>query len=560
MPRTSTRASTAASRARLPHSQTQPGISSFARATKPGLRSVVGSVKEGKTTTLNSTEQSQAGGLPVSPSKKRKLSELANVGAVSVFVTEVGKSEENANVDLTLTPSKTLKFSSLQLSTPKRSTRSGHYVVSEEQEDEDENTTQTVSPPRKACDARIAAGAGIEISSEIFAEEDENDDVFTPSTPSKSLARSRTIATPKSRTGTLRRTQPTLSTFSKTLPPASRQTARVHPPACSAAVEELVRLHFSFLKALTIHAAHKGVMAPADLREFLPSIERIWKKRKVVVKDLQRLLWVWKTGQGECGFRLANHGLGRVCLERVGGRTEKVDDEGALQGVFEEKVEGLWKEALDVAGGDEKKVDFLATLGLANIEESLAPFTAFRKGQQRLQDLKGGIIKMKMGALLAESAEESSGTSPARRDATTSRRQGLLDRIKNKQLRQSKLPPPPSKDVLLRRAAAGRIEEVAAVLALLRPAGYVGSGPLARMAAQRTPFCLGTIVRNVQDSTRNPISDKEVEACLGILSREDVAGHWVNIVVVNQLKSVVLKSCADVQLKELGPKVAQLDL
>ena len=100
----------------------------------------------------------------------------------------------------------------------------------------------------------------------------------------------------------------------------------------------------------------------------------------------------------------------------------------------------------------------------------------------------------------------------------------------------------------------------AAVLALLRPAGYVGSGPLARMAAQRTPFCLETIVRNVQDSTRNPISDKEVEACLDILSREDVAGHWVNIVVVNQLKSVVLKSCADVQLKELGPKVAQLEL
>ncbi|KAL4958199.1 hypothetical protein BDW69DRAFT_154435 [Aspergillus filifer] len=565
MPRTSTRTSTAASGAPLPRSQTQPGISSFARATKPGLRSVVGSVKEGKT--LNLTEKGLAGGLPVSPSKKRKLSELANVGAVSVSVTEVGKSDERQeeNVDLTLTPSKTLKFSSLQLSTPKRSTRSGHYVVSDEQEDgeEDQVQAQNVSPSRKARDARIAAGAGIEISSETAAEEDEgeNDDVFTPSTPSKSLARARTIATPKSRTGTLRRTQSTLSSLSETLPPAPRQTIRVHSPARPAAVEELVRLHSAFLKALTIHAAHKGIMAPADLREFLPSVERIWKKRKVVIKDLQRILWVWKTGQGECGFRLANHGLGRVCLERVGGRVEKVDSEGARQGIFEEKVEGLWKEALEVAGGDEKKVDFLATLGLANIEESLAPFTAFRKGQQRLQDLKGGIIKMKMGALLAESAEENSGTSPAKvRDATTSRRQGLIDRIKSKQLRQSKLPPPPSKDVLLRRAAAGRIEEVAAVLALLRPAGYVGSGPLARMAAQRTPFCLETIVRNVQDSARNPISDKEVEACLDILSREDVAGHWVNIVVVNQLKSVVLKSCADVQLKELGPKVSQLEL
>jgi hypothetical protein len=232
-----------------------------------------------------------------------------------------------------------------------------------------------------------------------------------------------------------------------------------------------------------------------------------------------------------------------------------------MQGQFEEAVSLLYKQASGQAEGEgDGEVDFLATLGLASIEESLAPFTALRKGQQRLQDLKGGVMKVKMDVLLAEAAgDEASGTTPAKmRDATTSRRQGLFDRIKNKELRQSKLPPPPSKEVLLRRAAAGRVEEVASVLALLRPAGYVGSGPTARTVAQRTPFCLETIVRNVQDSTRNPISEQEVEACLEILSRGDVAGHWVNIVVVNQLKSVVLRSCGDVQLKDIGAKVAQL--
>jgi hypothetical protein len=286
-------------------------------------------------------------------------------------------------------------------------------------------------------------------------------------------------------------------------------------------------------------------------------VERIWKKRKVVVKDLQRLLWVWeKGGESVTGgiFRLVNHGLGRVCLEKVAGRAEPVEEAG-LQTRFEQAVDLLW----DSAEGDESQVDFMATLGLAPIQESLTPFTTFRKGQQRLQDLKGGVIKMKMEALRTEATSDETSTAPQKtRDATTTRRQGLLERIKNKELRQAKLPPPPSKEALLRHAAAERVEEVAGVLALLRPAGYVGSGPMARMAAQRTPFCLDTIVRNVQDSTRNPISDKEVEACLEILSREDVAGHWVKVVVINQLKSVVLRSCGDVQLKDIGTKMTQL--
>ncbi|KAL4928455.1 DNA replication factor Cdt1 C-terminal domain-containing protein [Aspergillus undulatus] len=554
MPRTSTRATATE---RLPRVASQPGIQSFARATKPGLRSSASvNLKDGKSVSTS------ASGLPVSPSKKRKLSELANVGSVAVTSTGKNGLETTAEqVDLTLTPSKSLKFSSLNLLSPStRGRRSGHYVVSTgtetENETEAEAEAEALSPSRATRSARAGARAGTEIGVEnAIEEQNEDETLFTPSTPSKPT-RTRSIAIPRSRTAN------TLSP----LPPAARQTTHLHPPARPAAVEELVRLHSAFLKALTIHAAHKGVTAPADLREFLPSVERIWKKRKVVVKDLQRLLWVWRNGKekengkGDCGFRLANHGLGRVCLERVGGRAERIEDEGVLQNGFEEAVECLWGKALDMVDGDETRVDFVATLGLASIEESLTPFTAFRKGQQRLQDLKGGVIKMKMGALAAESEQAGSGTSPTKRDATSSRRLGLLDRIKNKELRQSKLPPPPSKDVLLRRAAVGRVEEVAGVLALLRPAGYVGSGPMARMAVQRTPFCLETIIQNVQDSTRNPISDKEVEACVEILSREDVAGHWVSIVAVNQLKSVVLKSCGDVHLKEMGAKVAQLSL
>ncbi|KAL5050154.1 hypothetical protein BDW71DRAFT_174880 [Aspergillus fruticulosus] len=515
MPRTSSTVTRSRS-ARLPRAQTQPqlGIQNFARATKPGVSSVADGKKdlEAKRPTL-----------PASPSKKRKLHELQNVdfvvreqgqGKEALQITE--ENQENENVDLlTLTPSKSLKFSSLSVSSP----RSGHYAACP--------TFPSVSPSRSTRSTRDA-----------LVREDDS----VPSTPTKCATAPAPVTTPRAKSTT----------------PLPRSKPSIRSASRLACIEEIVSLHSAFLKALTIHAAHRGVAAPADLREFLPSIQRIWKKRKVVVKDLQRLLWIWRQGPG-CVFRLANHGLGRVCLERVAGRTERIDDEAEMQGRFEEEVDLLYRRASEQAEG-EGEVDFLATLGLASVEESLAPFAAFRKGQQRLQDLKGGVIKVKMDMLLAETAgDESSGTTPAKmRDATTSRRQGLLDRIKNKELRQSKLPPPPSKDTLLRRAAAGRVEEVAGVLALLRPAGYVGSGPMARTVAQRTPFCLETIVRNVQNSTRNPISEQEVEACLEILGREDVAGHWVSIVVVNQLKSVVLRSCGDVQLKDIGAKVAQL--
>ncbi|KAL2826975.1 hypothetical protein BDW59DRAFT_144477 [Aspergillus cavernicola] len=507
MPRTSTR-----STARLPRgSQSQQlGIQSFARATKPGLSTSSGLSKDGKkdqdlSSELAPVSTAPHGILPVSPSKKRKLNEIENVECGVRDQGVGGKSD----VEGFLTPSKSLKFSALAVSTP----RSGHYASS----------SSSSASKRRA--------------SQPEPETDDN----VPSTPSKRA----TAKTPKS----------------------SRRESFVLATTRPACVEELVKLHSAFLKALTIHTAHNGIAAPVDLREFLPSVERIWKKRKVVVKDLQRLLWVLMKGcDGSAAsgglFRLANHGLGRVCLERVTGRTVRID-EVELQAQFEEAVDLLWEGALDAAGGDESRVDFMATLGLASIQESLAPFTAFRKGQQRLQDLRGGVIKLKMEVLLSESTADETSTSPSPskiRDATTSRRQGLLDRIKNKEMHQAKLPPPPSKGVLLRCAAAGRVEEVAGVLALLRPVGYVGSGPTARMAVQRTPFCLETIVRNVQDSTHNPISAKEVESCLDILSRGDVAGHWVSIVVVNQLKSVVLKSSGDVLLKEIGAKVSQLKM
>ncbi|KAA8646089.1 DNA replication factor Cdt1 C-terminal domain-containing protein [Aspergillus tanneri] len=395
-------------------------------------------------------------------------------------------------------------------------------------------------------------------------------------TPSKSLRLSKlSVSTPRSGhyASPTRNDWGALTDEKSATPtsPSKRSVARdSNPQHCrvlevrSACVEELLNLHMAFVKALTLHAAHHGIVAPAELHEFLHSIERLWKKRKVVAKDLQRLIWIWEqVAQSTTSaprFRLANYGLGRVCLERMD-RTQQVNpvNENELHDQFEQTVELLWEKALDAVGGDENRVDFIATLGVSSIHESLTPFTTFRKGQQRLQDLKGGVIKLKTERLRSTNTQEAEGQVKTP-EATNARRMGLLDRIRDKALRQSKLPPPPSKEMILRGAAAQRAEEVAGVLACLRPAGYVGSGPKATVAAQRKPFRLEMIVQNVQDSMRNPISDREVEICLEILSQTDIAGQWVNLVTVNQIKSVVLKSCADVNLKDIGTKVSQLNL
>lgn len=391
------------------------------------------------------------------------------------------------------TPSKTLKISQLSVSSP----RSGHYASPKR------------TPSRRN---RVSIVANIP---------------EVPDTPSK---------------------QRTLN-FKKIIP-----EPKLAPRA--PCVNDFLNLHSAFVQALSIHLAHNGPISPADFREFLPSVTRIWKKRKVQPKDLQRLLWVWDHSlkAKDISYRLANYGLGKVCLER----TVVVDEQPpALQDAFEQALDLLWEQtepSLELAKEEDRPALFLESLGLAPIHESLTPFTAFKKGQQRLQDLRSGVIRMKTERLRAEGEiGESKPLAPA-----INRRQSLLDRIKNKELRQAKLPPPPTKKEMLRRSAADRVEEVAGILALLRPAAYVGTGIKAMFASQRKPFKMETIVDHVRDSARIPIPRDEVEACLEILADPRVAGHWVTMVTVKDIRSVVLRSCKDIEANELGAKVAQL--
>lgn len=439
------------------------------------------------------TKATKAGVTPHLPAKK--------LASLPVSPSKKRKLQELENVDAARspaeeaeTPSKSLKFNQLSVSSP----RSGHYAT-----------------PKRTPSHRSRASVKL----------DE-----TPSTPGTPSKQQKLNFVPV-------REEPKL---------APREPC----------VVDFLDLHSAFVQALSIHAAHNGPTTPADLREFLPSVTRIWKKRRVQIKDLQRLVWVWDRGlkANEVSYRLANYGLGKVCVERtVRGEVPP----SVLQDAFEQAFDLLWEqseESLQAVDEGDRPALFLETLGLSTIHESLTPFTAFQKGQQRLQDLRGGVIRMKTEKLRSEMGHADLKPTVA----TTNRRQGLLDRIKNKELRQSKLPPPPSKKELMRRSAVDRVEEVAGILALLRPAGYVGTGIKAMLAAQRKPYKLETIVQHVRDSARNPIPAEEVEACLEILADAHVAGHWINMVTINEMRSVVLKSCKDIAAKEIGAKVAQM--
>uniref|UniRef100_A0A093VEK3 DNA replication factor Cdt1 C-terminal domain-containing protein n=1 Tax=Talaromyces marneffei PM1 TaxID=1077442 RepID=A0A093VEK3_TALMA len=500
------------SRAHLPRSQShQAGIQQFTKTAKPGT------LPSSKSLLLLDGEKPSCQ-LTASPSKKRKLNEITtttNDDTKSAAEAAASSTQSPPDRSVEDTPSKTLKFSDLSVSTPRSS-----------------RTRPAATPTR-----------------------------------SKTTVRARSHPKP-----------PTFKKSTSTPNIAESATTTKYP----AALTEFLHLHSCFLKALSLHSAHNEYSASADLRELLPSIEKIWKKRKVVTKDVQRLVQVWdddsitneetkettSSNSNNLRFRLANYGLGKVCIERLdvlGPGSQGMFDENHFQERFVQILETKWQEQIDAQNDAKKKEEMetsfqIDTLPLAPIQACLTPFNTFRKGQQRLQDLKGGVIKVKTAMMKATSITpgESGFETPAvARDPTAERRKGLFERIKNKELIQSKLGPAPTKEQLLRRSAAQRAEDVTKVLALLRPS-YTMTVNNDTVVAQRKPFSWQTLIQTIRDSLRNPIPAEEIAACLDILAQKDVAGDWIDVVTIGSLKSVVLMSARDISPKEIGIKVGKM--
>ena len=405
------------------------------------------------------------------------------------------------------------------------------------------HSSLTPSPSKKRKRATVDADAHDDVDCSLPA---ATEPVAVQDTPSRTLKfGSLSVSTPRPADG-----EAASVTESKSVCEPAKQTDRPRP----AGVNELLALNRAFLSALSLHMAHNGPTTPADLRELLPGIEKIWKKRKVVVRDLQRLTRVWNDASDCLGmqFRIVNYGLGRVCLERMvsseGDKASKIGgrfDENELQRKFARELEDRWRKCVS-EGCEDKFVDLL---GLAPIIDSLVPLPGLRKGQQRLQDLKGCVIKAKTAMLKTKSSDVNE---PKNREPTADRQKNLLERIRNKELHQASLPPPPTEKDLLRQSAAERVEDVTRVLLLLRPQASVKNGVV---TAQKKPYQFEALVQNIQDSLRRPGSSQEIAACLDILAQKDVAGDWVDIVKIDKLTSVVLKSGSDISPEEISARV-----
>jgi hypothetical protein len=195
-----------------------------------------------------------------------------------------------------------------------------------------------------------------------------------------------------------------------------------------------------------------------------------------------------------------------------------------LNDAFAGNLQRIWEEQKHAKGVS--IATFVKNLPLESISTCLSltkmsPLLA--KGQQRLEDLRAGII-------LKKQVEKEKVAEVVAKDDNIPK-PTLLERLKAKELRQSTLPAPPSKADLSRKAALHRLEEVVSILSLLTTSTSIGQ--------QRVSFTLPTILGKLKDSFKTPMSKEEGEACVRLLA-SDIAPEWLKVVRMGKVDAIVV--------------------
>lgn len=346
-------------------------------------------------------------------------------------------------------------------------------------------------------------------------------------------------------------------------------------------LQDLIHLHSSFLNALSLHYAHHGSLAPADLRLLRPGIEYSWKKRKVSSDDVRRILSIAQSSEAadpsekkaECGgiLYLSDYGRGKICVEieehsRHQGLQRNPLDEEALRTVFTANLDVQWKRYVATNFTSPSVPAFISLLPLLPIKpcasiSKISPLLS--KGQRRLEDLKAGAIKTQLS-----SQPRSSSIPPVSVLSVTpnSRNSSLLSRIRAKQLHQSTLPPPPSAETISRKSALHRLDEIAPVIELLTssatrstPSRSSDASCSASQTKERGTysFTMPTLVQHLQMSLKNPIAKEDAVRCVRLLA-EEVAPGWVKVREVRRVVSVTVWKGESVGREELVKRVQDL--
>ncbi|KAI6872923.1 hypothetical protein KC338_g1884 [Hortaea werneckii] len=314
-------------------------------------------------------------------------------------------------------------------------------------------------------------------------------------------------------------------------------------------LQELARLHASFLKALSLYYTHHGTSSPVALNTILPQITKTWRKRDVTLEDLRRILALAPRPSEFC---LEDYGRAGICLARSQpekerkNRTTSYIDEDRLNSLFESALQEKWNISTSSLEKEHQTGPaFIKSLELATISKNTAAEKAsplFACGAQRLADLKAGQ---------AEASEVTSASNPPLQEqqksiaGTQNRGATLLDRVLAKQANTANLPAGPTKAQLERKAALHRVVDVAQTLSLV-----CANKP-------RASFTMQALVQQLQQSLRTPVGKEEAERVLEVMAREVTPG-FVKVLNSGAVKSVVVSRAGIVGGDALRERVAGL--
>ncbi|KAI4187553.1 MAG: hypothetical protein L6R41_002741 [Letrouitia leprolyta] len=317
-------------------------------------------------------------------------------------------------------------------------------------------------------------------------------------------------------------------------------------------IQDLINLHSSFLTALSLHYAHNGTLAPADFRNLRPNIERSWRKRRVSIQDVQRLLALQQTSPSTPSkLSISDFGASKICVEIETSSEHALVhkqplDEASLNEIFQTNLIDRW-DAHCVSQEDIHSIgDFIHSLPLAPIvpctsTTALAPLLA--KGQRRLEDFKASAIRAQVRSqpktvsatkIATDSSDTENIPPDAKEPGVLARKISLLDRIQQKQearLRSSALHAPLTPSQIQRKAALGRIEEIIPVVELL-------SSSISGVGVKS--FTMAMMVQHLQMSLRNPIEKEEAVRAVRLLAEELTPG-WVVVREVGKVVGVTVR-------------------
>ena len=404
--------------------------------------------------------------------------------------------------------------------------------------------------------------------------------VDTPTKGARSCLQSLALASPSSSPSSIA-SSPSRSKPQET-PPSSPGYVESEPPQqpeleqLPDELQDLVSLHSSFLTALSLHHAHNGSTTPADLRTLGPSIERVWRKRRVTLHDVRLILAIGRperaAGLESAGLLyLSDYGHGKACVEvadQLDSRrvTRRPINDQLLNSAFLRSLEQRWTCYKTQNPADPSPSKFLTSLPLLPVTPctSLSKLTPLlSKGQRRLEDLKAGAIKAQQKPLSITSANTTNLSRPKIEQPST-RSTDLFQRLKAKQLHQSTHPLPPSTGTLARKSALQRLPEITPVLESLASsskrhanddAAIVDSKPMASTVS----FTMPTLVQHLQMSLRNPIGKEEVIRCVRTLA--DLVPEWVESKEVGKVLAVTIRGAGfkkDELEKRIGRSLEKL--